>query len=390
VVAIAFTALASIYSIYRYFKIRKASLPIVIDQTSTGNGFLISQIVELQKSGDKREEDYISFAIIHTRCKEKNNYNLRDLFPKHRLTASDIHQCSIEQLLNLKGRDFFAIIDLISGKQAMQILIYPTCYEHRIMALHYFNKEFAKAFSDRQKIELGQPIEMRINEKAQHVFTDYKKYTPQDMSELQSQPCFKDIDQLRMRPCATMNQDDSNKKLAAQFAWKKLNEVYLTNGIQKKITKEFLLELNTKLRLDESSSPQPPYGIRGPRQEVSCPSRSLYYLPGYQTAAEVDVFLTDLNAEIDDCDKGKQNPIVISAKAYQRFVTIHPFHDGNGRTGRLLADLILRRYELLPAAWGKDNKIAIFPLGTHGGISSTQAVEKMLQALHTSYTTVEL
>ncbi|MCB1233221.1 MAG: Fic family protein [Verrucomicrobiae bacterium] len=37
----------------------------------------------------------------------------------------------------------------------------------------------------------------------------------------------------------------------------------------------------------------------------------------------------------------RENPVVVAAAAHYRFVKIHPFYDGNGRTGRLLMNWIL-------------------------------------------------
>jgi len=36
-----------------------------------------------------------------------------------------------------------------------------------------------------------------------------------------------------------------------------------------------------------------------------------------------------------------EHPIIIAAEAHNRLVSIHPFYDGNGRTGRLIMNLIL-------------------------------------------------
>jgi len=37
------------------------------------------------------------------------------------------------------------------------------------------------------------------------------------------------------------------------------------------------------------------------------------------------------------------HPVILAAEAHERLVTIHPFIDGNGRTSRLLMNLILLR-----------------------------------------------
>lgn len=42
-----------------------------------------------------------------------------------------------------------------------------------------------------------------------------------------------------------------------------------------------------------------------------------------------------------DENKGKLHPVELSAEMHERLVTIHPFIDGNGRTARLLMNLIL-------------------------------------------------
>ncbi|MCU0549009.1 MAG: Fic family protein [Leptolyngbya sp. Prado105] len=40
---------------------------------------------------------------------------------------------------------------------------------------------------------------------------------------------------------------------------------------------------------------------------------------------------------------GQLHPVVYAMEAHTRFVSIHPFRDGNGRTGRLLMNLMLLR-----------------------------------------------
>jgi Fic family protein len=61
----------------------------------------------------------------------------------------------------------------------------------------------------------------------------------------------------------------------------------------------------------------------------------------------------EVAALIDDlcafCNAQHLPPIVQAAVAHAQFETIHPFIDGNGRTGRALVQVLLRRRRLAPA-----------------------------------------
>ena len=59
---------------------------------------------------------------------------------------------------------------------------------------------------------------------------------------------------------------------------------------------------------------------------------------GFQVQAEMDKFIHWMNRH-----EISLNPIEFAAQAHHQFVHIHPFEDGNGRTGRLLMNLILMR-----------------------------------------------
>lgn len=61
---------------------------------------------------------------------------------------------------------------------------------------------------------------------------------------------------------------------------------------------------------------------------------------------EVDRLLADLCAAIAD---DVLPPLVQAALVHAQFETIHPFHDGNGRTGRALIHVVLRRRGIAPA-----------------------------------------
>jgi Fic family protein len=59
----------------------------------------------------------------------------------------------------------------------------------------------------------------------------------------------------------------------------------------------------------------------------------------------LDSLLTDLCAF---CSDDALPPLVQAAMAHAQFETIHPFNDGNGRTGRALVQVLLRRRGLAP------------------------------------------
>ena len=46
--------------------------------------------------------------------------------------------------------------------------------------------------------------------------------------------------------------------------------------------------------------------------------------------------------------KNNEHPIIIAAEAHNKFVCIHPFIDGNGRTARLIMNLILLQNGFIP------------------------------------------
>ena len=84
----------------------------------------------------------------------------------------------------------------------------------------------------------------------------------------------------------------------------------------------------------------------GPMQVVSGPigKEKVHYQapPAKQVAQEMRAFLAWFNR------KDSIDPVLKAAMAHLRFVTIHPFEDGNGRIARAVADMLLARSESSP------------------------------------------
>ena len=81
------------------------------------------------------------------------------------------------------------------------------------------------------------------------------------------------------------------------------------------------------------------------------------YLAYNKVSQAVDDFCSWLNEEISDVDK--ENIVAcyrLSFEAHFRLVTIHPWVDGNGRTTRLVMNMIQRQLGLIPSIVRNENK----------------------------------
>ena len=71
--------------------------------------------------------------------------------------------------------------------------------------------------------------------------------------------------------------------------------------------------------------------------DVKAAGTDYRYPPHYLLPELMSDFVSWLNSE----DSRTLHPLVYATEAHYRFVSIHPFQDGNGRTGRLLLNLLL-------------------------------------------------
>lgn len=109
----------------------------------------------------------------------------------------------------------------------------------------------------------------------------------------------------------------------------------------------------------------------------------LLYAPTEVVNDEIIKFYDWFVKSLQYCDDGS-NPIETAARVAQRFVSIHPFGDQNGRTSRMLMDYVLQRYGLPPAALGNDMLFGMFSF-TPNGQTPTKATESVLAGVQRSY-----
>jgi len=341
----------------------------------------------VMKTGDNRSLDILSFAFVHHACLTQNECELRNIFPKRTLTPLIVHQYSVEELLNLRSEDYFAIADLISGEQALQILESGASQERK-MVLYYYNHELAESFAKIQRALYEKTLEEKIQVIAEKALQVYKTYNRQELENLQTKKCYEVLDCMRLELSDTLKIKNKSSQINQ---WKYLNQRYLSNGLEQPVTKKFLLAMNSILCFITIYQPPDQLGYRKGQREITDLSRELYYLPGRAVKKEIKHFIQWLNQEMTACDQKTHNPLIVAAAIYQRFVTIHPFMDANGRTGRFLADLFLRRYHILPVAWNnQDICTALFPIGRRKNLTSVeQAVRNLLRGLNRSYLIVD-
>jgi Fic family protein len=119
---------------------------------------------------------------------------------------------------------------------------------------------------------------------------------------------------------------------------------YIEQIIKKKqvITEKVLLKIHklvTDKTLDKESSG---HYRKGPvyivRRRLGFPNEVMYTGPD---AKKVPQLCADLVAWIEESRKKDINPIIVAGIVHQEIAAIHPFNDGNGRTARALATLIL-------------------------------------------------
>lgn len=83
---------------------------------------------------------------------------------------------------------------------------------------------------------------------------------------------------------------------------------------------------------------------------------SRYFTNYLKVEKEVADFVQWLNKEIRKENQSAKDVYNLAFDAHYKFVTIHPFADGNGRTSRLLMNYILARFNLPLAMLFKEDK----------------------------------
>ncbi len=119
---------------------------------------------------------------------------------------------------------------------------------------------------------------------------------------------------------------------------------YIDRSVQKKqlVTEKILLKIHGVVTDKTLPKEQSGHYRRGPvyivRQQFGLPYETVYTGPD---AKEVPNLCQDLIEWLKESEKENINPVIAAGIAHLEIAAIHPFADGNGRTARAMATLIL-------------------------------------------------
>ncbi|TSC56025.1 MAG: Uncharacterized protein Greene071421_44 [Parcubacteria group bacterium Greene0714_21] len=119
---------------------------------------------------------------------------------------------------------------------------------------------------------------------------------------------------------------------------------YISQMVERKlpITEKAILKIHALVTNKTLPEEQSGHYRKGPvhvvRRRLGMPQETVYTAP---EAKKVPQLMRDLVEWIQKSDKNGVNPIIAAGIAHAEFAAIHPFADGNGRTARALATLVL-------------------------------------------------
>ena len=119
---------------------------------------------------------------------------------------------------------------------------------------------------------------------------------------------------------------------------------YIAQVVEKKqaITENVVLKIHKLVTDLTLSDEQSDHYRKGPvyvvRRRLDMPQETVYTAPRAELVSEL---VSDLIKWIHESEQQNINPIIVAGIVHQEIAAIHPFADGNGRTARALATLIL-------------------------------------------------
>jgi len=133
-------------------------------------------------------------------------------------------------------------------------------------------------------------------------------------------------------------------------------------GGNRPLTESFIRELH-RLLLNELYEEKLKKGIKPepykttPNHVITQTGETFYFATPEETPAKMGDLMAWYNEKIED---ENVNPILLAAEFHHKFIVIHPFEDGNGRTARILMNFILMKYGYPPTVIKTEDKANYF------------------------------
>ena len=120
-----------------------------------------------------------------------------------------------------------------------------------------------------------------------------------------------------------------------------LEKIKTLSSISKKLVEKDIQHLHTLIMGGGQTSVKPTPYRDGQNAIYDGGTREIVYLP--PEAKDLKQFMKDLVNWISKAETERIPSPLIAAITHYQFATIHPYYDGNGRTARLLATIVLHR-----------------------------------------------
>jgi len=177
---------------------------------------------------------------------------------------------------------------------------------------------------------------------------------------------------------------EDDVKDAAIRNWKQVNmEIALFAAEGKELDFDTICYFHKILAADQPNND----GVPGELRTMDIYSGPKWYLPGDLVKEAVDEYLKWFKTEMDNLTSDEPIKVVeFSALAYQRFLSIHPFSDGNGRISRFIMDYVLQKFELPPCMLSTETvSVAVFTnIEDEKNIHPLECIQNVMKGMQTS------
>lgn len=182
---------------------------------------------------------------------------------------------------------------------------------------------------------------------------------------------------------------------------KVVEEVLLMGKGEKRLSEARIKQIHTGIMYEDDPKMKNLIGVWKtiPNHVINYKNEKFDFASPSEVPDKIHQLLNELNAGIDAIersDKKAPHPVVLALNFHLEYLNIHPFYDGNGRTARILTNLILISQGLPPLIIKETDKEAYYrylaDIQCYGGNSDllfsfmakllTRSLETILKALN--------